>query len=150
MLDEILLERPASQGLLDVELDELSDPKGAHRNVAVSDKHSLGVGCGTDGARIKHPVKHMEGFRMFLLLAKKPRQIDLSDINEKPLLRYVQVEEHIFCGRKPSVASDGVRVSGNDAVYLNMGWCHLEVFRAVWGVVSHRYCTKVSQSRHRN
>ena len=144
MLDEIWLERQVSQNPLDIEEDELSIPKSARSDVALSDKFVLGEGCGAGGARVKHPAQHMQSFRMFLPSAKRPCQIDFRDANEDLLLRYVQIQEHIFpLVRHPSVASDGVRVSGKDAVYLCIGGFHLEAFRAAWGLMAPcGYCTQ--------
>jgi hypothetical protein len=100
----------------------------------------------TDGVRVKHPAQHMQSFLMFLPAAKRPRKIDPAAFNAHLLLRYLQVQEYIFPGvRHPSVASDGVRVSGKDAVYLCIGGCHSESFRAVWGLMAP--CGNCTQSQ---
>ena len=96
MLDEIWFERQVPQNPLDIEQDELPIPKGARRDVALSHKFALGEGCGAYGARVKHPLQHMESFRMLLPSAKRPRKIDPRDVNEDLVFRYVQVQENIF------------------------------------------------------
>jgi hypothetical protein len=80
--DEIWLKRKMFKNPLDVEEDELSVPRGSRRDVVLGDKLALGEGCGADGARVKHPAQHMGSFRMFLLVAQRPRKIDPKDFNE--------------------------------------------------------------------
>jgi hypothetical protein len=118
LMDVILSDLPTSKNPLDIAEDLLSIPHGSRHDKQLDDKLCMGEGTGESDHRVKHPTQHMRSYQMFLPEAKRPKRLDVTDLNESVVLRYIQVQESVYPRvRHISVGTDGVRVDGKDVYY---------------------------------